>query len=134
MPTVTGEFEVKVNPQKADNAEAEKAGLGRMSLDKRFHGALDATSTGEMLSLMSEVKGSGVYVAIEKVIGKLEGRSGSFVLHHRGTMTRGVPELSVTVTPDSGTGELAGLTGEMQINRPGGKHFYEFSYALPDVR
>jgi hypothetical protein len=134
MPTVTGEFEVKVNPQKADNAEAEKAGLGRMSLDKRFHGALDATSTGEMLSLMSEVKGSGVYVAIEKVTGKLEGRSGSFVLHHRGTMTRGVPELSVTVAPDSGTGELAELTGEMQINRPGGKHFYEFSYTLPDVR
>jgi Protein of unknown function (DUF3224) len=123
MATVTGEFEVKVNPQKADSAEAERAGLGRMSLDKRFHGALDATSSGEMLSLMSEVKGSGVYVAIEKVTGKLEGLSGSFVLHHRGTMTRGVPELSVTVAPDSGTGELAGLRGEMQINRPGGKHF-----------
>ena len=131
--TVSGEFEVKVNPQKADNAEAEKAGVGRMSLDKRFHGALEATSTGEMLSVMSDVKGSGAYVAIERVTGKLEGRSGSFVLHHRGIMTRGVPQLSVTVAPDSGTGELKGLTGEMTIKITDGNHFYEFSYAIADA-
>lgn len=130
---VTGEFEVKVIPQKADNAEAEKAGLGRMSIDKQFHGALEAASAGEMLSVMSEVKGSGVYVAIEKVTGKLEGRSGSFVLHHRGTMTRGVPELSVRVAPDSGTGELAGISGEMTIEVTGGKHLYEFEYLLGEA-
>jgi len=129
---VSGEFEVKLNPQKPDNPEAESGGLGRMSLDKRFHGALEATSKGEMLSIMTEVKGSGVYVAIERVTGTLGGRRGSFILHHRGIMTRGVPELSVTVVPDSGTGDLTGLAGEMQIKIPGGKHFYEFSYTLPE--
>jgi hypothetical protein len=118
---VSGEFEVKLNPQKSDNPEAESAGLGRMSLNKRFHGALEATSKGEMLSIMTEVKGWGVYVAIERVTGTLSGRSGSFILHHRGVMTRGTPELSVTVAPDSGTGELTGLTGDMQIKMPGGK-------------
>jgi hypothetical protein len=127
---VSGEFDVKLNPQKPDNPEAESAGLGRMSLDKQFHGALEASSKGEMISVMSEVKGSGVYVAIEKVTGKLDGRSGSFVLHHRGTMTRGVPQLSVFVAPDSGTGELAGLTGEMAIKIADGKHFYEFEYSI----
>jgi Protein of unknown function (DUF3224) len=131
---VSGEFEVKLNPQKPDNAEAESAGLSRMSLDKQFHGALEATSKGEMISIMTEVKGSGVYVAIERVSGALNGRRGSFILHHRGVMTRGTPELSVTVVPDSGTGELTGLTGDMQIKMPDGKHFYDFSYSLPGNR
>jgi Protein of unknown function (DUF3224) len=112
---VSGEFDVKVNSQKLDNPEAESTGLSPMSLDQSFHGALDATSKGEMLSIMTEVKGSGVYVAIERVTGTLGGRSGSFILHHRGIMTRGVPELSVTVVPDSGTGDLAGLASAMQI-------------------
>jgi hypothetical protein len=120
---VSGEFDVKVNPQKADNPEAQSAGLNRMSLDKRFHGALEASSKGEMISVMAEVKGSGVYVAMERVTGALDGRSGSFVLHHRGIMTRGVPQLMVTVAPDSGTGELTGLTGEMAIKITEGKHF-----------
>jgi|SRR5450432_3456891 hypothetical protein len=131
---VSGEFEVKLNPQKADNPEAESAGLSRMSLDKQFQGALEASSKGEMISVMTEVKGSGVYVAIERVSGALNGRRGSFILHHRGVMTRGTPELSVTVVPDSGTGELTGLTGEMQIRMPDGKHFYDFSYSLPGNR
>lgn len=128
---VSGEFDVKVTPQKPDNKEAEAAGLGRMSLDKQFHGALAATSKGEMLSYMTEVRGSGVYVAIERVTGTLDGRSGSFVLHHRGVMTRGEPHLSVTVTSDSATGDLVGLSGEMQIKIEGGKHFYDFDYTLP---
>ena len=132
MAIVSGEFTVKMNPQKADNAEAESAGLSRMSLDKHYRGELDATGKGEMISIMTEVKGSGVYVAIERVNGTLGGRSGSFLLHHRGVMTRGVPELSITVVPDSGTGDLAGLTGEMQIKFPDGKHFYEFNYTLPE--
>jgi hypothetical protein len=131
---ISGEFEVKLNPQKSDNPEAESAGLSRMSLDKRFHGALEALSKGEMLSIMTEVQGSGVYVAIERVTGTLCGRSGSFILHHRGIMTRGAPELSVTVVPDSGTGDLTGLAGDMQIKMPGRKHFYEFSFTLPDGR
>jgi hypothetical protein len=131
---VNGEFDIKVDPQKPDNPEAESAGLNRMSLDKSFHGALEAPSKGEMLSIMTEVKGSGVYVAIESVTGTLGGRGGSFILHHRGIMTRGVPELSVTVVPDSGTGDLTGLAGEMQIKIPGGQHFCEFSNTLSENR
>jgi Protein of unknown function (DUF3224) len=128
---VSGAFEVKLSPQKPDNKEAESAALGRMSIDKQFHGDLEATSKGEMLSAMTEVKGSGGYVAIERVSGTLQGRSGSFVLQHSGTMTRGVPQLIVTVVPDSGTGQLAGLSGSMAIKISDGKHFYEFEYALP---
>jgi hypothetical protein len=127
----SGTFDVKVTPQKPDNPEAEAANLGRMSLDKKFHGDLEATSKGEMLAAMSEVKGSAGYVAMERVSGTLGGRSGTFVLQHRGTMTRGLPQLSVTVVPDSGTGDLAGLTGSMTIKIEEGKHFYEFEYQLP---
>ena len=127
----SGPFDVKVIPQKPDNKEAESANLGRMSLDKQFHGDLEAVSKGEMLSAMSEVKGSAGYVAMERVTGTLHGRKGSFVLQHTGTMTRGTPQLSVTVVPDSGTGELTGLSGSMNIKIEEGKHFYEFDYTLP---
>jgi Protein of unknown function (DUF3224) len=128
---INGTFEVKLNAQKPDNQEAASAGLGRMSLDKQFHGALEATSKGEMLSVMTEVKGSGVYVAIEPVTGKLNGLSGSFLLHHTGIMTRREPQLSVRVVPDSGTEQLSGLTGSMGIKITEGKHFYDFEYTLP---
>src|SRR5882757_9344211 len=101
-----GTFEVKLLPQPTE----EKA-LSRMSIDKQFHGDLEATSKGEMLSAMTDVKGSAGYVAIERVSGTLRGRAGSFVLQHTGTMTRGTPQLSVTVVPDSGTDQLAGVTG-----------------------
>jgi len=127
----SGTFDVKVTPQKPDNPEAEAANLGRMSLDKKFHGDLEATSKGEMLSAMSEVKGSAGYVAMERVSGTLGGRNGTFVLQHGGTMTRGVPQLSVKVVPDSGTGDLVGLAGSMTIKIEEGKHFYEFEYQLP---
>jgi hypothetical protein len=130
---VSGAFEVKLSPQKPDNKEVESAALGRMSIDKQFHGDLEATSKGEMLSAMTEVKGSAGYVAIERVSGTLQGRSGSFVLQHSGTMTRGVPQLIVTIVPDSGTGQLAGLSGNMAIKISDGKHFYEFEYALPRI-
>lgn len=126
-----GTFEVKIEPQKADNKPAEAAKLGRMSIDKVFAGDLIGTSQGEMLSLMTETKGSGVYVAIERVNGTLLGRQGSFVLHHTGIMARGVPQLSVSVVPDSGTGQLAGLSGTLTIQIEGGKHFYGFDYVLP---
>ena len=129
---VTGPFDVKVTPQSMLAAAAD-AGLGRMSLDKRFHGELEATSVGEMLTAMSSsVQGSGVYVAVERVTGKLGGRSGSFALHHTGVMNRGVPQLTIFVVPDSGTDELSGLTGKLDIRiEPDGKHFYDFEYELP---
>jgi hypothetical protein len=126
-----GPFEVKLSPQKPDNAQAEGAKLGRMSIDKQFHGDLEAKSQGEMLMAMTEVKGSAGYVAMERVTGMLHGRSGSFLLQHSGTMNRGVPELHVTVVPDSGTGELTGLAGQMGIEIEAGKHSYTFDYSLP---
>lgn len=126
-----GAFDVKVTPQKPDSKEAESSKLGRMSLDKQFHGDLEATSTGEMLAAMTEVKGSAGYVAMERVNGTLHGRSGTFILQHSGTMTRGAPQLSVTVVPDSATGDLVGLAGSMTIKIEEGKHFYEFEYTLP---
>jgi hypothetical protein len=102
-----------------------------MSLDKQFRGDLEATSQGEMLSFMTTTKGSAGYVAIEKVTGTLGGRKGSFVLQHNGTMNRGAPQLSVTVVPDSGTGELVGLAGGMKIViAPDGAHSYELDYTF----
>jgi Protein of unknown function (DUF3224) len=133
MAHVSGTFEVKLAPQKPDNKEAESANIGRMSIDKQFHGDLEATSKGEMLSAMTDVKGSAGYVAIERVTGTLHGKSGSFVLQHNGIMTRGEPQLSVTVVPDSGTGELAGLAGALTIRIAEKQHFYEFDYTLPEI-
>ena len=132
MSHASGTFEVKLTPQKADNPVAESANLGRMSIDKKFSGDLEATSKGEMLSAMGEVKGSAGYVALERVTGTLQGRSGAFVLQHNGTMTRGTPELSVTVVPDSGTGQLMGLAGSLTVRIAEGQHFYEFEYTLPE--
>jgi hypothetical protein len=129
-----GAFDVKVTPQKPDSKEAETSKLGRMSLDKQFHGDLEATSTGEMLAAMTEIKGSAGYVAMERVNGTLQGKSGTFVLQHLGTMTRGVPQMNVTVVPDSGTDGLVGLTGTMTIKIEEGKHFYEFDYTLPAAK
>ena len=124
----TGSFEVKLNPLETC---AKAATLGRMSLDKQFRGALEATSEGEMLSAATAVKGSAGYVAIEHVNGTLDGRSGTFILQHSGTMTRGAPQLSITVVPDSGTGQLTGLAGKMTINIVDKNHFYDFEYDLP---
>jgi hypothetical protein len=126
-----GRFEVKIQPQQPDNPQAQAAGLGRLSLDKQFHGALDARSQGEMLSSGDQATGSGAYVAIEKIDGALDGRRGSFVLVHRAVMDKGTPgNWSVDVVPDSGTGALAGLRGSMTITITGGEHFYEFEYTL----
>jgi hypothetical protein len=130
MQHARGDFEVKLVPQAATPG-IEAAQLGRQTIDKRFHGDLDATSLGEMLAVMDPALGSGAYVAIERVTGTLGGRHGSFVLVHRSTMTRGVPQQSVIVSPDSGTGELAGLSGEMTIHIERGQHSYTFDYLLP---
>jgi hypothetical protein len=129
----TGTFEVKVNPLAAyDNSEGSL--LGRMSIDKQFHGDLEGTSKGEMLTGMTSVKNSAGYVAMERVTGALNGRTGTFILQHIGTMTRGEQRLAVTVVPDSGTGELSGIAGTMKIIIEGGRHSYEFAYTLADSR
>lgn len=121
----SGEFDVKLSPLSDDPM------LGRMSLDKTFRGDLEGTSKGEMLTAMTAVKGSAGYVAVERVTATLKGKRGSFILQHSGTMTRGAQSLTITVVPDSGTDELAGLAGQMTIRiEPGGKHFYDFEYTL----
>jgi hypothetical protein len=131
MPThASGTFEVKLNPQPSDDKVGDPT-VGRMAIDKQFHGDLEGTSKGQMLTAMTDVKGSAGYVAIERVAGTVHGRSGTFALQHTGTMTRGAPQLSVTVVPDSGTGQLVGLAGTMEITIVDGKHFYEFEYTLP---
>ena len=125
-----GPFEVKVSPQAAD--DLPQGVISRMSIDKTFHGDLEGTSRGEMLASGSGAKGSsGGYVAMEQVTGTLNGRKGTFVLQHTATMTRGVPQISIIVVPDSGTGELAGLSGKLEIIIANGKHSYDFEYSLP---
>lgn len=125
----TGTFEVKISPQPAD-AYADGVSVARMTIDKTFAGELEATSKGQMLSAMGGVKGSAGYVAIERVSGSLAGRRGTFVLQHSATMDRGSPSLTISVVPDSGSEELTGLAGTMQIRIDGGQHFYDFSYTL----
>jgi len=125
----TGSFDVKLIP--LDPAfKTEDNSLGRMSIDKQFHGALEAVSKGEMLTAATSVKGSAGYVAIERVTGKLDGLTGSFTLQHTATMNRGTPTLVISVVPDSATGQLEGLTGTMTIIISNGKHSYDFAYTL----
>jgi len=125
----TGPFDVKLTPQAGDTP-AEGSPLGRMTIDKQFHGDLEATSTGEMLTVGTAIKNTAVYVAVERVSGTLHGKTGTFALHHTGVMNRGAASLAISVVPDSGTGELAGLTGTMSIEIVNGKHSYVFEYAL----
>ena len=129
----SGPFDVKLNPQSSEE-DADGTGLGRLSIDKQFHGDLEATSKGEMLSAGTSVKGSAGYVAIERVRGTLQGRTGTFILQHSGTMMRGAPQLAISVVPDSGTGGLEEISGTMTINIVNGKHFYEFDYVLHAAR
>lgn len=126
----SGTFEVKVTPQPQD--ETSDPTLARLSIDKQFHGDLEATSKGQMLAASTSVKGSAGYVAIERVTGTLAGRKGSFTLQHIGTMTRGTPQVNVSVVPDSGTDQLVGLAGTMKIKIENGKHFYEFNYIITE--
>jgi len=126
----TGSFDVKLTPQ---DDQSEDKSLGRILIDKQFHGDLEAASHGQMLTAGSGAQGSsGGYVGMEKVTGTLHGLSGTFILKHSGTMTRGTPKLSLTVVPDSGTGQLVGLAGAMSIKVTDGKHFYEFDYTLAE--
>ena len=128
-----GTFEVKLLPQ-AGEANFNQAAPSRMTIDKKFQGELTATSEGQMLAARTAVNGSAGYVAMERVTGTLKGPTttltGSFILQHTGTMNRGAPTLSVTVVPDSGTDQLVGLVGKMNIIIAGGKHSYEFDYSI----
>ena len=124
----TGTFEVKLTSQSEDKAEAST--LGRFLLEKKYRGDLDGESVGEMLSALSDTKGSAGYVAIERFNGTLHGLVGSFVLQHSGTMNRGAMELYVKVVPDSGSDQLAGLVGTMKIIIAEGSHSYEFDYSV----
>jgi hypothetical protein len=125
----TGPFEVKIVPQD----DKLNDGVSRMLLNKEFHGDLEGTSKGQMLAAGS-AKSSGVYVAIETVTGTLQGKAGSFALYHTGVMTKGAPNLSVNVVPDSGTGQLQGIAGKMTINiAADGKHSYDLEYTLPTL-
>jgi hypothetical protein len=133
----TGTFDVKIDPQPADE-KAGGAAIGRMLIDKQFHGDLEATSKGTMLSAGSPAKGSAGYVAIELVIGTLHGHTGTFALQHTGSMTQGIPQLTITVVPDSGTDQLVGLAGKVTVNilrsaGVDGKHSYDFEYTLPEA-
>lgn len=126
----TGTFEVRLEPQTSDG-DADAASLDRLSIAKRFDGDLAATSTGEMLTAVTPTDGSAGYVALERVSGILGGKRGSFVLQHSGLMDRGSQSLTIVVVPDSGTAELAGISGSMSIRIEDGRHFYELAYSLP---
>ncbi|MBX0329692.1 DUF3224 domain-containing protein [Oscillochloris sp. ZM17-4] len=127
-----GTFAVQLTPQALAHAEAD-ASLGRLSIDKQFHGDLVGTSQGEMLSARTGVESSAGYVAIERVTGALHGRQGSFVFQHSGTVDRGAQQLVISVVPDSGTGDLVGLVGTMTLDIADGIHAYDLAYTIPDV-
>jgi Protein of unknown function (DUF3224) len=132
---VSGTFDVKMQPQPAPESTAPDLApnttLARLLLDKRYHGELSASGQGQMLSAVTTTPGSAAYVAIEQVSGTLAGKAGSFVLQHTGLMNRGDKQLTITIVPDSGTGQLAGLQGQMDIRIVDGQHFYDLSYSLP---
>lgn len=126
----TGPFDVKVTAQ---DDKSDDPLLNRLTLDKQYQGDLEGTGKGQMLTASTAVKGSGSYVAIEKFTGTLKGHAGTFVLQHLGTMTQNVPQLSVSIVPDSGTGDLKGIAGKMTIIiAPSGKHSYDLEYTLPE--
>ncbi len=122
---------MKLTPQPAETNSDPT--LGRMTIDKQFQGDLDATSKGQMLTARTAIQASAGYVAIERVTGSLQGRAGSFTLQHTGIMNRGEPQLTISVVPDSGTGELEGISGEMSIQIDAGKHSYEFEYSIESI-
>jgi hypothetical protein len=125
----TGPFDVKVVPQPTDDPS-----LGRMALDKHYHGDLEASAAGLMLTGGDFKTGSAGYVAMEKITGTLQGRAGTFMVQHDGTLNQGAQQLSITIVPGSGTGQLAGIAGKMDIKITEGKHFYELEYTLPEAK
>lgn len=125
MNSISGEFEVKINP--VDTGDTQ---IGMMLIDKTYRGELQATGKGRMLTGMTAVKGSAAYVAVERIEGELKGKRGSFLIQHSGTMTKDKQSLVINVVPDSGTGDLVGIDGTMNIRIVEKKHFYDFNYTL----
>jgi hypothetical protein len=130
MPQVSGTFDVALAPLPVENV-TDEAMMQRRSIDKTFHGPLDGHSKGQMLSIGTTTAGSAAYVAVERVEGMLDGKSGTFSLHHTGVMNRGAPTLTITVVPDSGTGDLTGISGTMAIDIRDKQHYYTFDYDMP---
>jgi hypothetical protein len=126
----TGPFDVTIKPASSPERDG-RTEIGRMSIDKQYYGDLAASGKGEMLTAVTDTKGSAAYVAIERVSGTLNGRSGSFVIQHAGTMSNGAETLAISIVPDSGTEKLSGIRGEMLIKITEGKHFYELTYIFP---
>ncbi len=127
-----GTFDVKMSPQPAQDGVGDPS-VGRMAIEKQFHGDLDGTGKGQMLAIGTAVDGSAGYVAMERVQGTLLGRQGSFALQHSGSMNRGTPQLSITIVPDSGTEALGGIAGKLEITIANGVHAYDLHYTLPDL-
>lgn len=132
MALVNGEFDVTMSPERM-SVGASGFGLGRMVLDKRYHGPLEASGNGEMLTFIGAAQGSAGYVAMERVEGTLDGLSGGFTLQHNGIMDRGQASLAVLVVPDSGSGDLTGLSGKLDIRNEDGKHYYTFDYVIAAI-
>ncbi len=128
----TGTFEVNLSPQNSEDQVGDPS-ISRLSIDKKFYGVLEGGSKGQMLAVGTDVDGSAGYVAMERVSGTLNGRNGTFALQHSGIMTRGAPQLMITVVPDSGTDALVGIAGKMTIDITDGKHLYDFEYTFADV-
>ncbi|WP_295707122.1 DUF3224 domain-containing protein [uncultured Brevundimonas sp.] len=128
MRHATGEFDVKMTPVEP-GADAPVGGPGRMILAKTFRGGLEATGAGEMLGVLNAER-SGAYVALERVNGTLDGRPGGFMLVHRGIMDRGAQDLSITIVPGSGDGELVGISGVFHLKIEDGRHLYDLAYHL----
>lgn len=132
MAHAKGTFEVKISPLTPEDGVGD-ASVGRMAIEKQFQGDLQGQGRGQMLAVGTAVDGSAGYVAMERVNGSVHGRQGSFALQHSGTLTRGAPQLSVTIVPDSGAGDLAGIAGRLAITIAGGVHSYDLEYTLPDA-
>jgi hypothetical protein len=129
MPTISGPFEVTMQGEPPFDVR-DGISLGRARFDKKFSGALEATSVVHMTSVRTAIANSAAYVAIERIEGSVDGKRGSFCLTHVASIARGLDALVISVVPDSGTGELVGLSGQMKIRIVEGKHFYDFEYAL----
>ncbi len=130
MPTARGPMEVNIEPE-APFLEQDGLKLNRNIVNKQFAGEMAGTSEAQMIAAFTATPGSAGYVAIEHFAGTVGGRSGSFVLQHSGTMNRGDAQLTVTIVPDSGTGELTGISGSLEIDNEDGNHSYTLDYKLP---
>jgi Protein of unknown function (DUF3224) len=124
METAQGTFDITMTPSPIDD------GLGRFLLAKTYVGDLVGTARGQMLAYSTSVEGSAAYVALEVFNGSIGQRTGTFALQHRGVMDRGTPNLTVSVVPDSGTGDLVGIAGSLEIIVADGTHRYELTYEL----